>query len=167
MAVTDPNQIGGIRPEDVKQTPEQIAQVNAYIAQQKAEEEALGKEQPIELMESELMGVWKLLQELQYKYGNRKGSFENLTSLRNEADEKFHALGFQVVVDWVMPGLMQLNGQASPEPPTITIVGRVDGSEFNPEQNRYETGMGIADDYYSAKRKSLGMSNKKLILPGM
>jgi len=161
MAITDPSQIGGIRPEDVKQTPEQIAQVNAYLAQQKAEEEALGKEEPIELMESELMNVWRLLQELQYKYGNRKGSFANLTSLRNEADEKFHALGFQVVVDWVLPGISQ-----TPTPPTITIVGRVDGSEFNPEQNRYETGAGVADLYYENKRKALGMSNK-LILPGM
>jgi hypothetical protein len=158
---TNINDIGGIRPEDVKQTPEQIAQVNAYLASQKAEEEALGKEEPIELMESELMGVWQLLQELQYKYGNRKGSFANLTSLRSEADEKFHALGFQVVVDWVMPGIM-----VEPSPPTITIVGRVDGSVFNPEQNRYETGAGVADTYYEQKRKSLGMSNK-LILPGM
>jgi len=158
---TDPYDIPGIRPEDVKQTPEQIAQVNAYLAQQKAEEEALGKEQPIELMESELMGVWKLLQELQYKYGNRKGSYANLLSMQQEADEKFAALGFQVIVDWVMPGISQ-----TPTPPTITIVGRLDGSEFNPEQNRYETGMGVADDYYTAKRKSLGMSNK-LILPGM
>ena len=158
---TDPYDIPGIRPEDVKQTPEQIAQVNAYLAQQKAEEEELGKEQPIELMESELMGVWKLLQELQYKYGNRKGSYANLLSMQQEADEKFAALGFQVIVDWVMPGLSQ-----TPTPPTITIVGRLNGSEYNPEQNRYETGMGVADDYYTAKRKSLGMS-KKLILPGM
>ena len=161
MATTDPTQIGGIRPEDVKQTPEQIAQVNAYLAQQKREEEELGKEQPIELMESELMGVWKLLQELQYKYGNRKGSFNNLTTLRNEADERFAELGFQVVVDWVLPGISQKH-----EPPTITIVGRLDGSEFNPEQNRFETGAGVADDYYAAKRKALGISNKKLILPG-
>jgi hypothetical protein len=165
MAITDPSQIGGIRPEDVKQTPEQIAQVNAFLAQQKAEEEALGKETEVELMESELMGVWKLLQELQYKYGNRKGSFENLSSLRAEAEERFAELGFQVVVDWVLPGLMQLNGNNSPEPPTITIVGRLD-SEFNNEQNRYETGMGVADDYYDAKRKALRMGNKKLILPG-
>jgi len=163
---TNVNDLPGIRPEDVKQTPEQQAQVAAFLAEQKREEEELGKEQPIELMESELMGVWKLLQELQYKYGNRKGSFENLTSLRNEADEKFAALGFQVVVDWVMPGLMQLNGQNRPEPPTITIVGRLDGSEYNPEQNRYETGMGVADDYYNMKRKQLGLGNKKLIIPG-
>ena len=162
MATTDPSQIGGIRPEDVKQTPEQIAQVNAYLASQKAEEEALGKEAPVVLMESELMAVWKLLKELQEKYGYRKASFENLTSMRNEADEKFGMLGLQVVVDWVLPGISQ-----KPTPPTITIVGRVGGSEFNNEQNRYETGKGVADDYYDAKRKALGMSNKKLILPGM
>jgi len=155
----------GIAPEDVKVTPAQQAQINAYLAEQKREEEELGKEQPIELMESELMDVWKLLQELQYKYGMRKGSFENLTSLRNEADEKFAKLGFQVVVDWVMPGLMQLNGQNAPQPPTITIVGRLDGSVFNPEQNRYETGAGVADKYYEMKREKLGMKNNKLILP--
>ena len=160
------NDLQGIRPEDVKVTPEQQAQINAYLAQQKREEEELGKEEPIELMESELMDVWRLLQELQYKYGERPGTFANLTSLRNEADEKFSALGFTVVVDWVMPGLMQSNGKASPEPPTITIVGRTNGSTYNPEQNRYETGAGVADTYYDAKRKSLGMSNKKLILPG-
>jgi hypothetical protein len=159
---TDINALPGIAPEDVKQTPEQQAQIAAFLAEQKREEEELGKEQPIELMESELMNVWKLLQELQYKYGNRKASFANLTSMRNEADEKFAALGFQVVVDWVMPSI-----SVTPTPPTITIVGRLDGSEYNPEQNRYETGAGVADPYYNAKRKSLGMSNKKLILPGM
>ena len=164
---TNVNDLPGIRPEDVKQTPEQQAQIAAFLAEQKREEEELGKEQPIELMESELMGVWKLLQELQYKYGNRKGSYANLLSMQQEADEKFAALGFQVVVDWVMPGLMQANGNDRPQPPTITIVGRLDGSEYNPEQNRYETGMGVADSYYDAKRKSLGMGNKKLILPGM
>ena len=153
--------IPGIAPEDVKHTPAQQAQIDAFLAQQKREEEELGKEQPIELMESELMAVWKLLQELQYKYGNQKGSFANLTSLRNEADEKFAALGLQVVVDWVLPGISQ-----TPTPPTITIVGRLDGSEFNPEQNRYETGKGVADDYYDMRRQKLGLSNKKLILPG-
>ena len=163
---TDPNKLGGIAPEDVKQTPEQIAQVKAFLAQQKKEEEELGKDEPIELMESELMDVWRLLTELQYKYGNRKVSYANLTSLKNEADEKFAELGFQVIVDWVMPGLTQVKGQNSPEPPVITIVGRLDGSVYNPEQNRYETGAGVADAYYDAKRKSLGMSNKKLIIPG-
>jgi hypothetical protein len=161
MATTDPNQIGGIRPEDVKHTKEQQAQIDAYLASQKAEEEALGKEAPIELMESELMNVWKLLKELQEKYAYKKASFENLTSMRSEADDKFGKLGLQVVVDWVLPGLNQ-----KPTPPTITIVGRINGSEFNNEQNRYETGKGVADDYYDMKRKALGLGNKKLILPG-
>jgi hypothetical protein len=160
MSTIDPTQIGGIRPEDVKVSKESQAQIDAYLAQQKREEEELGKEAPIELMESEIMAVWKLLKDLQEKYGYRKASFENLTSMRNEADEKFGALGLQVVVDWVLPGLNKRS-----TPPTITIVGRI-GSEFNNEQNRYETGKGVADDYYDAKRKALGMGNKKIILPG-
>jgi hypothetical protein len=61
---------------------------------------------------------------------------------------------------------MQANGQNRPQPPTITIVGRINGSEFNNEQNRYETGAGVADEYYDAKRKALKLPNKKLILPG-
>jgi len=153
--------IPGIAPEDVKVTPEQQAQINAYMAEQKAEEEALGKEQEIELYESELMGVWKILKELQEKYAYKKASFENLSSLRGEADEKFAKVGLQVVVDWVLPGIM-----AEPQPPTITIVGRLNGAEFNPEQARYEIGEGIADEYYKAKREVNKMGNKKLYIPG-
>ena len=153
--------IPGIAPEDVKVTPEQQAQINAYMAEQKAEEEALGKEQEIELYESELMGVWKILKELQEKYAYKKASFENLSSLRGEADEKFSKVGLQVVVDWVLPGIM-----AEPQPPTITIVGRLNNAEFNPEQARYEIGEGIADEYYKAKREVNKLGNKKLYIPG-
>ena len=152
--------IPGIAPEDVKVTPEQQAQINAYMAEQKAEEEALGKEQEIELYESEIMGVWKVLKELQEKYAYKKASFENLSSLKGEADEKFGKIGLQVVVDWVLPGLMN----EGPKAPTITIVGRLDNAEFNPEQARYEIGEGVADTYYKAKRETSGQ--KKLILPG-
>ena len=154
--------IPGIAPEDVKVTPQQQAQINAYLAEQKAEEEALGKEQEIELYESELMGVWQALKDLQDKYAYKKASFENLSSLKGEADEKFAKLGLQVVVDWVLPGLIN----TGPKAPTITIVGRLNNAEFNPEQARYEIGEGIADDYYKMKRQTNKMGNKKLILPG-
>jgi len=157
---TDPSQLPGIAPEDVKQTPEQIAQVKAFLAQQKKEEEELGKEEPIELMESELMGAWKALKELQEKYAYRKASHDNLVSLKGEADEKFEKLGLQVVVDWVLPGLMN-----KPTPPTITIVGRLEGHEFNPEQARFEIGKGVADTYYDMKRAQ-SKSKGKLIIPG-
>jgi hypothetical protein len=150
----------GIAPEDVKVTPAQQAQIDAYLAQQKAEEEALGKEEQLELMESEIMGCTRILQHLQTKYGQRPARYENLISLKEEADELFGVIGLQVVVDWVLPGL-HINQQ----PPTITVVGRLEGFEFNPEQARYEVGKGVADDYYDMKRKQ--QKNKgKLIVPG-
>lgn len=159
--------IPGIAPEDVKVTPQQQAQIDAYLASQKAEEEALGKEEQIELMESEITGAMKILAELHQRYYHRKGSFENLTSLRQEAEDKFAKIGLQVVVDWVMPGLM-----TTPQPPTITIVGRLAGHEFNPEQARYEIGKGVADDYWAMKKQQAAAKNKGkkqsggLIIPG-
>jgi len=159
--MADYSNLPGIAPEDVKVSPEAQAQIDAYLASQKAEEEALGKEQEIELYESELMACWKLLRELQDKYGYKKASFENLLSLKSEADDKFEKIGLQVVVDWVLPGLNE-----TPTPPTITIVGRIGEPEFNPEQARYEIGEGIADDYYKAKREVAKSNGKKLIIPG-
>jgi len=153
--------IPGIAPEDVKVTPAQQAQIDAYIASQKAEEEALGKEEPLELMESEIMGAAKILKDLQDKYSHRKGSYENLISLKQEADDKFEKIGLQVVVDWVLPGLM-----TEPQPPTITIVGRLSGHEFNPEQARYEIGKGVADTYWDMKKKQAAAKNKGKKSPG-
>jgi len=153
--------IPGIAPEDVKVTPEQQAQINAYMAEQKAEEDALGKEQEIELYESEIMGVWQVLKDLQEKYAYKKASYENLISLKGEADEKFGKIGLQVIVDWVLPGI-----NVKPTPPTITIVGRLNNAEFNPERARFEIGEGVADTYYKAKREVNKMGNKKLIIPG-
>jgi hypothetical protein len=152
--------IPGIAPEDVKHTPFQQAQIDKFIAEQKAEEEALGKEEPVELMESEIMGAWKVLEHLQNKYGYMKASHDNLLSLKGEADEMFEKIGLQVVVDWVLPGIMQTQ-----QPPTITIVGRLAGHEYNPEQNRFEIGKGVADQYYNMKRAQMG-PQKKLIIPG-
>lgn len=159
--------IPGIAPEDVKVTPQQQAQIDAYLAQQKAEEEALGKEEALELMESEIMGATKILAELHQKYYHRKGSYENLKSMQQEAEEKFAKIGLQVVVDWVMPGIM-----TTPQPPTITIVGRIEGHEFNPEQARYEIGKGVADEYWDMKKAQAAAKNRGkkssggLIIPG-
>ena len=158
--MSNTNELQGLRPEDVKHTPAQQAQIDAYLAQQKADEAAMGKEEPIELMESEIMAVWEILRDLQTKYGHRQGSFNNLISLKHEADERFEKIGLQVVVDWVMPSI-----SVKPTPPTITIVGRLAGHEYNPEQNRYEVGHGVADDYYNMKRAQQ-KTKSKLILPG-
>ena len=154
------DELGGIRPEDVKVTPEQQAIINKYLAEQKEETESLGKEQEIELMESEIMGAAKIMQELYAKYYHSKASYHNLISMKNEADEKFAKIGLQVVVDWVMPGI-----SIKPTPPTITIVGRINGKEYNPDQARYEIGKGVADPFYDAARAK--QKNKgKLIIPG-
>jgi hypothetical protein len=150
--------IPGIAPEDVKVTKEQQAQIDSYLAQQKREEEELGKEEPIELMESEIMGCKKVMEELYAKYSYRKASYENLLSMKQEADEKFGKIGLQVVVDWVLPSISQ-----KPTPPTITIVGRTNGKEYNPEQARWEIGHGVADEYYDMKR---AQKKSKLIIPG-
>lgn len=151
--------IPGIAPEDVKLTPQQQAQLDAYMAQERAAKQE-PKEEELELMESEIMGAMKILAELQYKYGSRPGTHSNLVSLKEEADDKFAKIGLQVVVDWVLPGL-----STTPQPPTITIVGRLEGFEYNPERARYEVGKGVADDYYDMKR-SQQKNKKKLIVPG-
>lgn len=152
--------IQGIAPEDVKVTPAQQAQIDAYLASQKAEEERLGKEEPIELMESEIMGCKKIMEKLYTKYMYRKASYDNLLSMKQEADDEFAKIGLQVVVDWVLPSI-----STKPTPPTITIVGRTNGKEFNPEQARWEVGHGVADEFYDAAREKR-KNNKKLILPG-
>jgi len=154
--------IPGIAPEDVKLTLEQQAQIDRFKADMKAEAE----EPEVELYESEINAVVELLNDLQFKYGYRRASCENLASLKSEAEDRFEELGLLVSVDWIMSGL-----SVEPTPPTITIVGRL--TEFNPEQNRFEVGAGVADDYYKAKqekmnkmKKAQAKSGSKLILPG-
>jgi len=147
----------GIAPEDVpKLTALQEAQMAAFQAEQKAEREA--DKEVLELQEGEIAAATKIMQELYQKYYYRKASFDNLLSLKGEAEEKFAAINLQVVVDWVMPSI-----SVKPTPPQITIVNRL--KQFDPEQNRYEVGKGLADDYYDAKRSQMKKKNK-LIIPG-
>jgi hypothetical protein len=147
----------GIAPEDVpKLDALQTAQMNAFMAEQAAEKEA--DKEILELQEGEIAAATKIMQELYQKYYYRKASFDNLISLKGEAEEKFAAINLQVVVDWVMPSI-----SVEQTPPQITIVNRL--KEFDAEQNRYEVGKGLADDFYEAKRAR--MKNKsKLIIPG-
>jgi len=139
-------------------SPESQAKIDSFLAQQRREEQDHGKEEEIELMESELMDSWKILTYLQNKYAYQYGSHDNLMSLKMEADDLFAKIGLQVVVDWVMPGLF-----AKPRPPVITIVGRLAGFEYDPERARFEIGKGVADKYYDAKRRA---NKNKLIVPG-
>ena len=145
----------GIAPEDVpKLDALQQAQMSAFLAEQKAEKEA--DSEILELQEGELAAATKIMQELYAKYYHRKASFDNLLSLKGEAEERFASINLQVVVDWVMPSI-----SVKQTPPQITIVNRL--KAFDPEQNRYEVGKGLADDFYDAAREK---RKSKLIIPG-
>ena len=147
----------GIAPEDVpKLDALQQAQMKAFMAEQKAEREA--DSEILELQEGELAAATKIMQELYAKYYHRKASFDNLLSLKGEAEERFASINLQVVVDWVMPSI-----SVKPTPPQITIVNRL--KPFDPEQNRYEVGKGLADDFYDVAREKRKNKNK-LIIPG-
>ena len=137
--------MNGIRPEDVKITPAQQAQLDAYLAEQRADDD---EDEVIELHESEIMEAAKIMADLTARYSRRKASYENLSSLRGEAEEKFEKIGLLVRVDWAMSGL-------TGNPPEILILGRL--TEYNPEQQRFEIGKGIADPFYEMKREQ----NKK------
>jgi len=147
----------GIAPEDVpKLDALQQAQMNAFLAEQKAEQEA--DKEILELQEGELAAAQKIMELLYQKYYHKKASFDNLLSLKGEAEELFAAINLQVVVDWVMPSI-----SVKPTPPQITIVNRL--KSFDPEQNRYEVGKGLADDFYNMAREKRKNKNK-LIIPG-
>jgi len=155
--MSDPNDyMNGIRPEDVKVTAEQQRQIDAFRAERKQEEE---EDEVIELHESEIMEAAKVMAELHAKYSRRPASFDNLSSLRGEAEEKFEKIGLLVRVDWMMSGL---TGQ----PPEILIIGRL--TDFNPERARFETGRGVADPFYDSKkaqRKAEKKAKSKLWTP--
>jgi len=132
--------MNGIRPEDVKLTPQQQAQLDAFVAEQKQEDE---EDEVIELHESEIMEAAKIMADLTNRYSRRTATFENLSSLRGEAEEKFEKIGLLVRVDWAMSGL-------TGNPPEILILGRL--TEYNAEQQRFEIGKGVADPFYEMKR---------------
>ena len=147
--MSDPNDyMNGIKPEDVKVTPEQQRKIDAFRAERKQEE---AEDEIIELHETEIMEAAKIMADLHTKYSRRTASFDNLSSLKGEAEERFEKIGLLVQVDWMMSGL---TGQ----PPEILVVGRL--TDYNPEQARYETGKGVADPYYLSKREQLKLQKK-------
>jgi hypothetical protein len=150
--MSDPNEyMSGIRPEDVKVTPQQQAQIDSFLAEKRQEDE---EDELIELHESEIMEAAKIMADLTAKYSSRKASFENLSSLRGEAEERFEKIGLLVRVDWMMSGL-------TGNPPEILIIGRL--TDFNPERARFETGKGVADPFYDAKKQQRKKQNKLIV----
>ena len=141
--------LNGIKPEDVKVTPEQQRQIDAFRAERQVEEQ---EDEVIELHESEIMEAAKIMAELTTRYSRRSATFENLTSLRGEAEEKFEKIGLLVRVDWIMSGLTQ-------QPPEILILGRL--TDYNPERARFETGKGVADPFYEMKKAQQKLLKKQ------
>ena len=95
--MSDPNDyMNGIKPEDVKVTPEQQRKIDAFRAERKQEE---AEDEVIELHETEIMEAAKIMADLHTKYSRRTASFDNLSSLKGEAEERFEKIGLLVQVE--------------------------------------------------------------------
>jgi len=151
---TDPKTMqDGIDPADIKLTDSQAQQ----LAQYNAERSRIMNEdnEAVDVNEYELVAIQKLLQHLQTKYGTRSGTFQNLSDLKKEAEEKFRELGFVVQVDWIKSGLMSEQKMVMPE---ITVTRRL--TEWDPELARFATGAGVADAIYDEVKDNLKKAGK-------
>ncbi len=142
----------GINPADLpKLTLEQERQLINYNMERSKQMNE--DNESVEVNEYELVAIQKLLMHLQTKFGTRPATFNNLSDLKKEAEDKFREIGFVVQVDWIKSGLS--NKQT---PPEITIVRRL--NEWDPELARYATGAGIADDIYEEQKDKLKKAGK-------
>ena len=144
---------GGIDPSKLPKLTDkqaqQLAQYNAERSRQMTEDN-----DSVDVNEYELVAIQKLLQHLQTKYGTRSGTFQNLSDLKKEAEEKFRELGFVVQVDWIKSGL-ENKKMVMPE---ITVTRRL--TEWDPELARFATGAGIADHIYDEVKDNLKKAGK-------
>ncbi len=99
----------------------------------------------IELHDSELKDATELLIDLQRKYAHKQGTFENLRSLQQEAEERFAGIGLEVIVDWISSGL-----SITPHPPIIQIIGRT--TDFDIDRQKFDVQKGVAEDHWKRKR---------------
>ena len=96
---------------------------------------------------------------MQTKYGTRPGTFQNLSDLKKEAEEKFRELGFVVQVDWIKSGLTNKRLVM----PEMTVVRRL--NEWDPELARYAVGAGVADEIFEAQKDALKKAGKYVAPP--
>jgi hypothetical protein len=157
MALINPNDPKtmqeGIDPSDIKLTPAQEAQLRSYNAERSRimnEDNEL-----VEVNEYELVAIKNLLEHLQTKYGDRPGTFQWLSDLKKEAEEKFRELGFVVQVDWIKSGL---SGRRKMVMPDITVTRRL--TEWDPELARFAIGAGVADEIYEEQKNVLKKAGK-------
>jgi hypothetical protein len=141
--IQDPDELEGLRPEDVPipvMSEAELAQVAEQIIAQSTDP----NEPQINLHDSEVTAAAHALVYLQSKYGHRPATYPNLLSMKGEAESLFEKMGLQVVVDWVGPAL-----KVPPEPPIISIVGRL--TEFDLERHGWEVKRGVADEFYKGQ----------------
>ena len=143
----------GIDPADIKLTPAQEVQLRAYNAERS---KIMNEDnESVDVNEYELVNIQKLLQQLQTKYGTRSGTFQNLSDLKKEAEEKFRELGFVVQVDWIKSGITTDQKMVMPE---ITVNRRL--TDWDPDLARFAVGAGIADDIYNEQKDILKKAGK-------
>jgi hypothetical protein len=95
----------------------------------------------LDLYDAEVQEILQILGRLQVKYGRRRATHENLVSLGNEAMEAFERLGFIATVSvWDSETLKPIL------PPEITIHGRVNPREFDPDRQEWEVKKQVAQD---------------------
>lgn len=136
--MADEPELEGIDPAslpDLSISPEELAAVRELMSGSPEGDPT------IELYDSEVMQAAKILNHLQDKYSRRMATHENLKSMGAEAEELFYKMGLGVTVDWIGPAL-----KVPPEPVTITVYNRL--TPFDPERQRREAQMGIADELW-------------------
>jgi hypothetical protein len=107
------------------------------------------EEEPLEVTDGELVQLAHLLEELQFKYSHRPGTYENYKSLADEARERAgEEIGLDVYLDWMLPSM-----QVPPQPPIIRVNGRF--TEFNLDKSISEIRSGVADQLWTAKEKAM------------
>lgn len=148
----------GIDPADLPRlNPTQEAQLLSYNAERS---KIMNEDnESVDVNEYELVAIQKLLQHLQTKYGTRSGTFQNLSDLKKEAEEKFRELGFIVQVDWIKSGMTNQKLVM----PEMTVVRRL--NDWDPELARFATGAGIADKIYEEQKDALKKAGKYVAPP--
>lgn len=147
---SNPDDIPGLKPEDIEITPKQSAMIEAFKKEQQEAEDEWG-DIP-ELTDAEFPAVYQLGLELTAKYGSRYATYETLSELRKEATDRYRDLGFEITVDWILSGLIGTDT----EPPTISIMKRIEGNPYDPGRNRYELSKGKGDQYWADRKGRLG-----------
>ena len=94
----------------------------------------------LNLYDDEVQKLLQIVARLQAKYSTRRASFENLNALSSEAMDLFEGAGFIATVSVLDEGMNPIL------PPSITIHGRVDPKDFDPDRQQWEVKKGVAQD---------------------